>query len=65
MHTKQMSESDGKFDNEKSYIGICPSCEKEAKIIYKVWESSCGGYEDTKYRCSKCNYSWWVDGIDS
>lgn len=31
---------------------------------YRVWESSCGGWEDYQYRC-EAGHTWWVDGIDS
>jgi transposase-like protein len=34
-------------------------------ISFKDWESSCGGYEDTHYRCDDCNYDWWVESSDS
>ncbi len=42
----------------------CPRC-RSRKCVYEIKESSCGGYDDEKYRCKKCDYVWWVDGIDS
>ena len=42
----------------------CRKC-GEDNVVYAVWESSCGGYEDYHYKCQSCNHSWWVDGIDS
>ena len=63
MHTKCMSDSDGKFDIwEKSKFTVCPKC--GGKVYLRVWNSSCGGYTDDKYICSQCNYKWWVDGDD-
>ena len=41
----------------------CPKCGGVVK--YRIWESSCGGWEDVNLRCSSCNYEWWVDGCDS
>jgi hypothetical protein len=35
-----------------------------AKVQYRSWESSCGGYEDYQYRCAS-GHMWWIDGIDS
>ncbi len=34
-------------------------------IDYRNWESDCGGYEDTCYRCNACGQRWWVDGPDA
>ena len=39
-------------------------CEKP-DVRCRVWESSCGGYEDYNYRCFGCGHRWWVDGSDS
>lgn len=37
-----------------------------AKVRYRTWESSCGGYEDHQYRCAgDPQHTWWIDGIDS
>lgn len=64
MHTEPMSELEGNFDQEKLIDYPCNKC-KNPKVIENKWDSSCGGYEDYKYTCPKCNYIWWVDGIDS
>jgi len=65
MHTQPMSESEGSFIKEgKKPVAKCRKCGKFA-VYHKVWESSCGGYEDTKYTCSECDYYWWIDGPDS
>lgn len=65
MHTRPMAESNGEFTKEgKKPVTKCPRCGKFS-VYYKLWKSSCGGYEDTKYKCDECGYSWWVDGPDS
>jgi DNA-directed RNA polymerase subunit M/transcription elongation factor TFIIS len=57
MHTKIKN----KWDKSMS---ICPYC-KEDKLFYMELKSSCGEYEDTKYKCFSCKKYWWIDGIDS
>jgi hypothetical protein len=47
-----------------SFTGKCRKCDN-TDMKYRVWESSCGGYEDNNYWCSSCGHSWWVDGPDS
>lgn len=42
----------------------CPKCKREHVEVRSV-ESPDGGHEDYQYRCNDCNYSWWIDGIDS
>ena len=65
MHTGSMSELDGKFNEWfESNGGVCPNCGSR-DVKYRSWESSCGGYEDYKYKCSNCGEIWWVDGPDS
>jgi len=57
-------------DRAQEHPGICvcggyltdPPC--GAKVQYRSWESSCGGYEDYQYRCAS-GHMWWIDGIDS
>lgn len=65
MHTKELSELDGLFSEKISSNKKCKKCNNCMK--YKIWKSSCGGYEDYKYTCTNenCNYSFWVEGIDS
>jgi transposase-like protein len=59
-----MKESEGTFENNwKDSIIKCPKCGGD--VQYRMWESSCGGYEDAKFKCKKCSYIWWVDGSDS
>jgi transposase-like protein len=47
----------------------CPdmTCRKcaHADVARRKWESSCGGWEDWQYQCHHCDYTWWVEGIDS
>lgn len=64
MHTKAMKDSEGVFDEWKPSDRPCPKC-KSLTIQYRIWESSCGGYEDLNFKCSNCYHSWWVDGCDS
>lgn len=63
MHVKPMAEHDGTFNPSKK-LYPCPKCHKET-LECRIWESSCGGYEDYKYDCRSCGHSYWVDGIDS
>lgn len=64
MHTKSILESDGSFKQiEQKYD--CPHCKSKNSVSIKIWESSCGGYEDEKNSCEKCGKIWWVEGIDS
>lgn len=65
MHIKPMRESDGIFTSDwKPEKVSCSKC-GESKVKYRVWESSCGGYEDHKYKCGSCGYTWWVEGPDA
>lgn len=43
----------------------CRKCGVAGHIEYREWESSCGGYEDYKYRCAACGQNWWVEGADA
>lgn len=63
MHTGPMPDSAGDFDNWKPSERTCKCGQKTVR--YRVWESSCGGYEDLNFNCTACNHSWWVDGCDS
>jgi hypothetical protein len=65
MHTKPMSESQGRLGDEKP-AGTCPKCNNETLVV-QTWDSSCGGYEDYKYSCKTpgCGHTHWIDGIDS
>lgn len=65
MDTKLNSDSDGKFIEEyRQTSRSCPRCGKKKSYI-KIWESSCGGYQDNKIWCQACDHKWWVDGPDS
>lgn len=35
------------------------------EVLYRVWESDDGAYEDVKYRCGTCGRTWWVEGSDA
>lgn len=64
-HMAPMADSQGEFKDYKPAEGaLCRSC-KAPDVMYREWESSCGGYEDYNYKCRACGRSWWVDGIDS
>ena len=56
----------GEFTKTETKKYKCYKCQQET-VTCKVWESSCGGWEDYKYSCEnpECLHSWWVDGIDS
>lgn len=43
----------------------CRKCGTAGHIQVREWESSCGGYEDYKYRCNYCDETWWIDGPDA
>ena len=43
----------------------CRNCGVAGHIEFCKWESPCGGYEDIKYRCTACEYEWWIEGTDS
>lgn len=64
MHNKPMSELSGTFSPPEEEKYCCRKCEQR-EAICRMWESSCGGYEDYKYVCLACNYTWWVEGADS
>lgn len=66
MHKTDIADSEGVFTKTEETLYDCPKCKLKTAIC-KVWESSCGGYEDYKYTCQnkECNHRWWVDGIDS
>ena len=64
MHTGPMRDSDGVFDEWKTTTLTCRKC-VGANVVRRVWESSCGGYEDDQYHCNDCGNSWWVEGPDA
>lgn len=63
IHTKPMADSEGDFGDWK--VSERPHRDCGGEVRYRVWESSCGGYEDYQYRCEKCGKKWWVEGADS
>lgn len=64
MHTKSLPDSAGEFDKWEDSKVPCHSC-NELKVKYRIWESSCGGFEDLNFKCLGCGKEWWVDGPDS
>jgi len=50
-----------KDENPNFVCTKCGSCE----IVYREWESSCGGYDDVHYHCNGCGRDWWVEGSDA
>jgi transposase-like protein len=57
----------GKFVTESRRVETtfhCPAC-KSDHVTYRDWESDCGGYEDTCYKCEACGKIWWVEGPDA
>ncbi len=68
MHSKPMPESSGTFqDDWQPSDRACPKCNQTGQVFWRLWESSCGGYEDEKFQCRnpECRHVWWIDGIDS
>lgn len=65
MHTGPISESQGDLGAVTQSGCKCPRC--GSPLIYRIWESRDGAYEDTKYSCTNaaCGHVYWVDGIDS
>lgn len=63
MHSESMSTSEGTFGQPVLTDQNCPRCGAPMNLV--LWTSSCGGYEDELYCCTKCNHQRWVDGIDS
>jgi hypothetical protein len=65
MHSQPMKNSAGDFGDWKPCENTtCDNCQS-ANVRYRVWESSCGGFEDCNFRCESCHQSWWIDGIDA
>lgn len=62
--SRTYSEHEGTFKPWEQSDRPCRRC-KATAVRCRLWESSCGGYEDWKYECLICGYVWWVDGIDS
>ena len=63
MHSEPMKDSDGEFNEWKDSHIKCKHC--GATMKYRLWESSCGGFEDYQYKCPGCDDSYWVEGPDS
>lgn len=53
--------SDWKDDPETA----CCKCGERGFLEYREWESSCGGYDDYKFRCAACGQDWWSEGLDA
>ena len=58
-----MAETEGEFTKNDVSKRPCHKCGGEVRV--RLWESSCGGYEDEKYTCAKCRHTWWVEGPDA
>jgi DNA-directed RNA polymerase subunit M/transcription elongation factor TFIIS len=69
MHSAPMADSEGDFGLWKPTKDDNPAfkCRKcgSRDVVYRVWDSSCGGYEDYQYHCRGCQRKWWVEGSDS
>lgn len=70
-HTRQMADSEGEFQQWKDAGRSCGHLIPASglpcghPVEFRVWESSCGGWEDYQYRCRGGGHTWWVEGIDS
>lgn len=65
MHTNPLPESSGTFQPAAQQLGDCPHCRATQCVTIRLWESSCGGYEDEKHTCGRCAKEWWMEGCDS
>lgn len=65
MHTKPMSESDGKLSEAALCQSKCPKCGNRHGNMSRQWDSDCGGYTDFKLTCWACHHVWWIEGGDS
>lgn len=63
-HMRQMSDNEGEFKAWEESARPCKHCGHKP-VMYRIWESNCGGYEDYQYQCTLCKRVWWVDGIDA
>ena len=50
-------------DKWESTSQKCPKCGLD-NVMCRTVTSSDGAYDDDEYKCSDCNYHWWVDGDD-
>lgn len=69
MHDKPVDDhKDGTFRDEWRVAPITNprfQCQCGSKrILYRIWESNDGAYEDTKYQCLECGHIWWVESDD-
>ncbi len=64
MHTGPMPESAGEFQPPAKKLYDCRYCAGTGCVEMRLWESSCGGYDDEKYTCQKCGKTWWIEGAD-
>lgn len=62
-HTRQFAEHEGKLDEPKLTGEKCPRC-PDGRELHQSWDSSDGAYTDSKYTCTVCPYTRWVDGDD-
>lgn len=56
--------SDWKATKDTNPEFKCRECGSN-DIVFREWESSCGGYEDYQYHCRGCDRKWWVEGADA
>lgn len=42
----------------------CPN-DRDHKMESRCVESSCGGFDDYKFRCKDCGETWWAEGPDA
>jgi DNA-directed RNA polymerase subunit M/transcription elongation factor TFIIS len=63
-HIGPIPEDQGEFSQWSQSSSPCPKCGSD-QYYWTIWESSDGAYEDEKRKCTDCNYTLWIDGIDS
>jgi predicted SprT family Zn-dependent metalloprotease len=63
MHTGPVP---GEYTSEWKATGYSFKCKcGSTNVVWRAWESHCGGYDDVQYKCLDCNKKWWVESSDS
>lgn len=52
-----------RYSEWKDAEQTCPQCGKPLK--YRIVMSYDEAFEDEEIQCTKCSYTWWIDGPDA